>query len=74
LAQVEESDSVWVQGQEQAVARAEAAVEAEAEVQVEAQGWVEEQARESALPRGYRLDSEEGLVRDLVQVTELELG
>jgi hypothetical protein len=30
--------------------------------------------RESALPRGYRLDSEQGLVRDLVQVTELELG
>ena len=46
LAQVEESDSVWVQAQE----------------------------RESALPQGYRLDSEEGLVRDLVQVTELELG
>ena len=60
LAQVEESDSAWVQGQEQ--------------VQVQAQGWVEEEARESALPRGYRLDSEEGLVRDLVQVTELELG
>ena len=54
LAQVEESDSVWVQVQEQ--------------------GWVEAQARESALPRGYRLDSEEGLVQDLVQVTELELG
>lgn len=46
LAQVEESDSEWVQAQE----------------------------RESALPQGYRLDSEEGLVRDLVQVTELELG
>lgn len=46
LAQVEESDSVWVQ----------------------------EQERESALPKGYRLDSEQGLVRDLVQVTELELG
>ena len=64
MAQVEESDSVWVQEQEQA----------EAQVEVQAQGWVEEQARESALPRGYRLDSEEGLVRDLVQVTELELG
>lgn len=38
------------------------------------QGWVEGEGRESALPRGYRLDSEEGLVRDLVQVTELELG
>lgn len=46
LAQVEESDSEWVQ----------------------------EQERESALPKGYRLDSEQGLVRDLVQVTELELG
>jgi hypothetical protein len=46
LAQVEESDSVWVQ----------------------------EQERESVLPQGYRLDSEQGLVRDLVQVTELELG
>ena len=46
LAQVEESDSEWVQAQE----------------------------RESALPQGYRLDSEQGLVRDLVQVTELELG
>jgi len=64
LAQVEESDSVWVQEQEQA----------EAQVEVQAQKWVEAKARESALPRGYRLDSEEGLVRDLVQVTELELG
>ena len=36
--------------------------------------WVEAKERESALPRGYRLDSEQGLVRDLVQVTELELG
>ncbi len=38
--------------------------------------WVQEQVegRESALPKGYRLDSEQGLVRDLVQVTELELG
>jgi hypothetical protein len=36
--------------------------------------WVEATERESALPRGYRLDSEQGLVRDLVQVTELELG
>jgi hypothetical protein len=44
--------------------------------------WVQEQEQvrvaelelESALPRGYRLDSEQGLVRDLVQVTELELG
>ena len=48
LAQVEESDSVWVQ----------------------------EQERESALPQGYRLDSEQGLVRDWesVQVAEMELG
>jgi hypothetical protein len=44
--------------------------------QVEAQDseWVQAQERESALPQGYRLDSEQGLVRDLVQVTELELG
>ena len=33
-------------------------------------------ARESALPKGYRLDSEQGLVRDFetAQVTEMELG
>lgn len=37
--------------------------------------WAQEaEGRESALPKGYRLDSEQGLVRDLVQVTELELG
>ena len=36
--------------------------------------WVQATERESALPRGYRLDSEQGLVRDLVQVTEMELG
>jgi len=36
--------------------------------------WVQVQERESALPQGYRLDSEEGLVRDLAQVRELELG
>jgi hypothetical protein len=36
--------------------------------------WVQATERESALPQGYRLDSEQGLVRDLVQVTELELG
>jgi hypothetical protein len=70
LAQVEESDSVWVQEQERAEVQAVAEVEAE----VQAQGWVEAKARESALPQGYRLDSEEGLVRDSVQVTELELG
>jgi hypothetical protein len=76
LAQVEESDSVWVQARERAEAVAEAEVQAEVEVEVQeqAQGWVEAKARESALPQGYRLDSEEGLVRDSVQVTELELG
>jgi len=40
--------------------------------------WVQVQdlARESALPKGYRLDSEQGLVRDFesAQVTEMELG
>ena len=92
LAQVEESDSVWVQEQEtvQAIAQARAGQvqqahsvqdlmerlqrAEQAEAQVEVQGWVEAKARESALPQGYRLDSEEGLVRDSVQVTELELG
>lgn len=64
LAQVEESDSVWVQEQERA----------EAQVEVQVQELVEVEGRESALPKGYRLDSEQGLVRDLVQVTELELG
>ena len=43
-------------------------------VQEQEQVQVAELERESALPRGYRLDSEQGLVRDLVQVTELELG
>jgi hypothetical protein len=69
---------VWVQARERAEAEAEAVAEVQAEVEVEvqeqAQGWVEAKARESALPQGYRLDSEEGLVRDSVQVTELELG
>ena len=38
--------------------------------------WVQESVRESALPKGYRLDSEQGLVRDFetAQVTEMELG
>ena len=38
--------------------------------------WVEAKERESALPRGYRLDSEQGLVRDWesVRVVEMELG
>ena len=43
-------------------------------VQEQEQVQVAELERESALPRGYRLDSQQGLVRDLVQVTELELG
>ena len=45
-----------------------------AEVQGTEWEWVEAVGRESALPKGYRLDSEQGLVQDLVQVTELELG
>ena len=42
----------------------------------QAQVKVQESARESALPKGYRLDSEQGLVRDFesAQVTEMELG
>ena len=38
--------------------------------------WVQVTERESALPRGYRLDSEQGLVRDWesAQVVEMELG
>jgi len=64
LAQVEELDLVWVQEQ----------ARAEAQVEVQAQEWVAELELESALPRGYRLDSEQGLVRESVQVTELELG
>ena len=45
-------------------------------VQEQAQVQVVELERESALPRGYRLDSEQGLVRDWesVQVAEMELG
>jgi hypothetical protein len=66
LAQVEESDSEWVQGQEKA--------QVQGQVQVEEQVQEQVEGRESALPKGYRLDSEQGLVRDLVQVTELELG
>ena len=46
------------------------------QVQEKAQVKVQESARESALPKGYRLDSEQGLVRDFetAQVTEMELG
>jgi hypothetical protein len=62
LAQVQGTEWEWVQEQEQE--------------QVQGLGSVRvaELELESALPRGYRLDSEQGLVRDLVQVTELELG
>jgi hypothetical protein len=110
LAQVEESDSVWIQNQELAQVQAQVQVQesdlvgVQATVQALAQAragqvqqahsvqdlmeqlqqgeqaevrdlvQVEAEARESALPKGYRLDSEQGLVRDLVQVTELELG
>jgi len=47
-----------------------------AQVQGSELEWVEATERESALPRGYRLDSEQGLVRDWesVQVAEMELG
>lgn len=45
-----------------------------AEVQGTEWEWVEAVGRESALPKGYRLDSEQGLVQDLIQVTEMELG
>ena len=45
-------------------------------VQEEEQVTVQVAEQESALPRGYRLDSEQGLVRDWesVQVAEMELG
>lgn len=60
LAQVQGTEWEWVQVQEKA----------------QAQVKVQESARESALPKGYRLDSEQGLVRDFesAQVTEMELG
>ena len=45
-----------------------------AEVQGTEWEWVQETERESELARGMVLDSEQGLVRDLVQVTEVELG
>jgi hypothetical protein len=62
LAQVQGTEWEWVQEQEQ--------------VQVVAQVAVAELELESALPQGYRLDSEQGLVRDWesVQVAEMELG
>ena len=45
-------------------------------VQVVESVQVAELELESALPQGYRLDSEQGLVRDWesVQVAEMELG
>jgi len=62
LAQVQGTEWEWVQVQDL--------------VQEKAQVKVQESARESALPKGYRLDSEQGLVRDFesAQVTEMELG
>lgn len=74
LAQVEDLDSKWVQGQEtlQALAQARQGQVLRAE---SVQDLMEQlQGRESALPQGYRLDEEQGLVRDLARVTELELG
>jgi len=61
-AQVQGTEWEWVQEQEQ--------------VQVAEQVAVAELELESALPQGYRLDSEQGLVRDWerVQVAEMELG
>jgi hypothetical protein len=45
-----------------------------AEVQGTEWEWAEVEARESALPKGYRLDAELGLVRDFesAQVVELD--
>lgn len=74
LAQVEAQDSEWVQVQETAQALAQVR-EGQVRRAESVQDLMEQlQGRESALPKGYRLDSEQGLVRDLVQVTELELG
>jgi hypothetical protein len=62
LAQVQGTEWEWVQEQEQ--------------VRVVEKVAVAELELESALPQGYRLDSEQGLVRDWerVQVAEMELG
>ena len=64
LAQVQGTEWEWVQVQDLV------------QEKVQAQVKVQESARESALPKGYRLDSEQGLVRDFesAQVTEMELG
>lgn len=74
LAQVQGTEWEWVQEQEQ-VQVAELELERE-RVQVVGQVAVAELELESALPQGYRLDSEQGLVRDWesVQVAEMELG
>lgn len=45
-----------------------------AQVEPKDSDWVQGLERESSLPQGYRLDSEQGLVRDLVEVNEFELG
>ena len=70
LAQVQGTEWEWVQVQESA--QVQDLVQEKAQAQVK----VQESARESALPKGYRLDSEQGLVRDFesAQVTEMELG
>ena len=68
LAQVQGTEWEWVQES----AQVQDLVQEKAQAQVK----VQESARESALPKGYRLDSEQGLVRDFesAQVTEMELG
>ena len=70
LAQVQGTEWEWVQVQESA--QVQDLVQEKAQAQVK----VQESARESALPKGYRLDSEQGLVRDFesAQVIEMELG
>ena len=70
LAQVQGTEWEWVQEEEQVQV-----VEQE-QVRVVESVQVAELELESALPQGYRLDSEQGLVRDWerVQVAEMELG
>lgn len=72
LAQVQGTEWEWVQVQESAQVQVQDLVQEKAQAQVK----VQESAQESALPKGYRLDSEQGLVRDFesAQVTEMELG
>ena len=45
-----------------------------AQVEVEDLHWMKANERESGLPRGYYLDSEQGLMKDPTQVHEMELG